>query len=121
MKNIQNPNNFYLLIAFAVLAIIVLALWKLTPIHPLWIYLIAINLLTFCFYGNDKFQAIRQKRRIPELVLHILALVGGSIGALAGQLIFHHKTKKLKFQVVFILIAALQISLIIWWQTRNSG
>lgn len=114
-NNIQNPYKFYFLIAFGVLTIIVIALWKLTAIHPLWIYLIAISLLTFCFYGNDKYQAIRQKSRIPELVLHILALAGGSIGALAGQLIFHHKTKKLKFQVIFILIAAAQISLIIWW------
>ncbi len=114
-KNIQNPYKFYFLIAFGILTIIVIAFWKLTAIHPLWIYLIAISLLTFCFYGNDKYQAIHQKRRIPELVLHILALAGGSIGALAGQLIFHHKTKKLKFQVIFILIAAVQISLIIWW------
>ncbi|MBN2591522.1 MAG: DUF1294 domain-containing protein [Sedimentisphaerales bacterium] len=88
-------------------------------IHPLWIYLITINLITFCFYGYDKYQAINHKSRIPEVILHFLAIACGSIGALAGQYIFHHKTKKLTFQVVFILIAVVQIGLIIWWVIRN--
>ena len=120
MKNkIHNPNTYFLLIAFALTASIALALWKLTAIEPLWIYLITINFITFCFYGYDKYQAIHQKFRIPEIVLHILAIAGGSFGAFAGQYIFRHKTKKLTFQIVFILIAIVQISLIIWLITRN--
>ena len=122
MKNNKiNPNRYFLLIAFITLVFITVLLWKLTAIHPLWIYLIAINLITFSFYGYDKYQAIHNKNRIPEIVLHILALVCGSIGALAGQNIFHHKTRKLKFQIVFIFIAIVQAVLVIWFIKRNSG
>ena len=113
--NLHNPEGHYLLIAFISIISIGLAIWKFTTIHPLWIYLITITIITFCFYGYDKHQATRQKGRIPEIVLHILALTGGSIGALAGQYIFRHKTKKMKFQAVFIVIAAVQIALITWW------
>jgi uncharacterized membrane protein YsdA (DUF1294 family) len=112
---IHNIYKFYLSVALFLLASIGIALWRYTSIHPLWIYFITITMITFCFYGYDKHQAIHQKIRIPEVVLHILALAGGSAGALAGQYIFHHKTKKLKFQIVFLLIAAAQIGLIIWW------
>ena len=121
MKYNRNPGKYYLLFAFVVLVFIVILLWKFTAIHPLWIYLIAINLITFSFYGYDKYQAIHKKSRIPEAVLHILALACGSVGALAGQNIFRHKTRKLKFQVIFILIAIVQAALIIWFIKRNSG
>jgi|GEM_PF-2660439 len=47
---------------------------------------------------------------IPEAVLHLLALAGGTIGAIAGQLTFHHKTKKLSFRVIYIIIVIVQIS-----------
>ena len=120
-SNTHNPGKYYLLIAFFALAAIAAAIWKFTNLHPLWIYLISINLITFVFYGYDKNQAIRNKNRIPEIVLHILALACGSAGALAGQQIFRHKTKKLKFQAVFIFIAIVQAGLITWWIIGNSG
>jgi uncharacterized membrane protein YsdA (DUF1294 family) len=69
--------------------------------------LIALNLLTFIVYGIDKWKAVKGKWRIPEATLLILAAIGGSIGALLGMQIWHHKTRHLKFKygVPFILLA----------------
>ena len=120
-EKFTNPYKYYLLIALVLLVAMGIILWKYTAIHPALIYLIAITIITFCFYGYDKRRAVKEKGRIPEAVLHLLALIGGSIGALAGQIIFHHKTRKLKFQAVFILIVILQIALIAFWIMRNNN
>jgi len=74
-----------------------------------------LSLNSFLFYGYDKYQAINQNTRIHEVVLHLLTLAGGTIGAIAGQLTFHHKTKKLSLRVVFIIIMVVQIGVVMWW------
>ena len=75
-------------------------------------YAILINLIAFFFYGIDKAKAARGNRRISEKTLWLLALVGGSAGALLAMNFFRHKTKKLSFQMVLALILALQIVII---------
>ncbi len=77
------------------------------------IYLIVINLVAFLAMYMDKRKAKYGKWRIPEQSLFILALIGGSIGAIAGMYTFRHKTKKLRFSVGFPTILVLQIILII--------
>lgn len=57
------------------------------------IYLLAVNFITFLLYGDDKSRARRHAWRIPEKVLMGAAVIGGSIGALLGMSIFHHKQK----------------------------
>jgi uncharacterized membrane protein YsdA (DUF1294 family) len=76
---------------------------------------IANNVTTFVFYGLDKTFARRRLRtRIPELTLQILALSGGTVGALAGMKMFHHKTVKGSFRRIFFVIMAFQIVLALW-------
>lgn len=116
----SNPNKFYLLIALILSACIGIALWYCTPIHPLWIYLLTLTLITFAFYGYDKYQSTHQGNRIPEVVLHLLALAGGTIGAVVGQLFFRHKTKKFKFRVILGMIILIQVGLILLWSYRES-
>ena len=77
------------------------------------IYLILINLIAFLAMYVDKRKAKYGKWRIPEQTLFILALIGGSIGAIAGMYAFHLKTKKLRFSIGFPVILVLQIVLII--------
>ena len=60
--------------------------------QAIFIYLIAINLLTFLVYGIDKWKAKHSKWRIPEATLLGLAVIGGSIGAWLGMKVWHHKT-----------------------------
>ena len=72
------------------------------------IYIAVVSLVTFAVYGTDKRRAEKSRWRIPESLLIVLAVLGGSIGALAGMLCFHHKTKKAKFVVGIPIILLLQ-------------
>lgn len=73
------------------------------------VYLSAVNLTGFILMGVDKSKAKRRKWRIPEATLFLVALIGGSIGSIAGMYIFRHKTKHLYFVIGMPVILALQI------------
>lgn len=73
------------------------------------VYLVVINIATFIVYGVDKSKSKKKKWRISEKTLILLAVVGGSIGAILGMNIFRHKTKHLKFSIGVPVIIALQI------------
>lgn len=79
----------------------------------LTICLSAINLLAFIVYGVDKWKARRNKWRIPEAALLGLAVIGGSVGALLGMFVFHHKTHHMKFKFGVPLILAVQVALLV--------
>ena len=78
-------------------------------------YLLAINIVAFIAFGVDKYKAKRDKWRIPESTLLTMAVLGGSIGALAGMRFWRHKTLHDKFRIGIPVILALQIIAIIWW------
>lgn len=83
----------------------------------LLIYLEIFNLLAFAAMGLDKLLARRELRRIPEATLLGLAVMGGSVGALAGMYCFRHKTRKPRFTVGLPMILAAQLVfflLVIW-------
>jgi len=86
--------------------------------HPITVYLLAINSVAFLFNGTDKWLAVLQKSRISEKMLLVLAFVGGSIGALLGMLLFRHKISKMSFLWKFIGILMLQLMLIYLFQKR---
>ena len=70
-------------------------------------YFIIINSIAFAFMGLDKILAIKKKWRISEFTLIFISFLGGSIGEILGMLIFHHKTKHIKFLLLnplFLLI-----------------
>jgi len=81
------------------------------PICILWLYLVIINLAAFITMGADKYKAARQKWRIPERTLFLLAAIGGSIGGIAGIYAFRHKTLRKKFTLGFPAILIIQIAL----------
>ncbi|HEX7555349.1 MAG TPA: DUF1294 domain-containing protein [Leptolinea sp.] len=70
------------------------------------------SIILFSCYGLDKAQAVNKGRRIPENLLHILALSGGFPGGLLGRSIFHHKTRKPVFLIILFLSAIVHI--LIW-------
>lgn len=72
-------------------------------------YLLLINIFQFFLMGYDKLQAIKNKNRISEKKLIIFSLIGGSLGSLLGMYIFRHKTKKLKFRILYPLFLILHI------------
>ena len=77
-------------------------------------YLLAINILTFVVFGVDKYKAIKKQYRVPEKTLFLLAVMGGSAGALAGMFTFRHKTRKWYFRIGIPCIWAVQILLLIY-------
>ena len=81
-------------------------------------YLAVINAVTFLVYGIDKLRAKRGAWRIPEKTLFLLPIIGGSVGAIAGMKVFHHKTKHWYFKYGLPLILILQIALVVWLKTR---
>ena len=93
--------------------------------NALLYYLIVINILTFAVYGIDKWRSTsgrllptgRKKAkqgswRISEATLLMLAVIGGTIGALLGMQVWRHKTMHLKFKYGLPLILLAQIALI---------
>jgi len=76
-------------------------------------WLVSINLIAFFYYGYDKQRARQGSRRIPEIVLHGLAIAGGSGGAYAGMRYFHHKSIKGRFLIYFWFIVILQAVLLV--------
>ena len=53
----------------------------------------AATVITFGLYAADKCVAQAGTRRVAERTLHLWALAGGFVGALAGQWILRHKTR----------------------------
>ncbi|MGM9618613.1 MAG: DUF1294 domain-containing protein [Oscillospiraceae bacterium] len=82
------------------------------------LYLLLINLLTFLLYGIDKRRARREKWRIRERTLLLLPLLGGSLGALLGMRVFHHKTRHWYFRCGVPLLFLLQLALGLWLLLR---
>ena len=72
-------------------------------------YLLSINAAAFILMLTDKYKARKNLWRIPEAVLMGSALLGGSVGALAGMYACRHKTKHLKFTLGIPVILVLQI------------
>ena len=77
------------------------------------LYIAAVNVISFVMMGADKRRAVKRAFRIPEATLFVLAIIGGSIGSIAGMHLFHHKTRHWYFLYGMPVILALQVILIL--------
>lgn len=96
-----------------------------SPWALLGLWLVVINLVTFFVFGLDKWKAKRTQahphtRRVPERTLFLLAALGGSVGALAGMRVWHHKTlhRSFRYGIPAILLAELAAGIALWWLLR---
>lgn len=105
----------FLLVAFVIGCVLFWAFAFGAGTPKLLAYLIAVNAITFLAYGFDKAAAGQQWRRIPERLLHTLAIIGGSPAALMGQRAFRHKTIKRSFRQWFWVIVIVQAIAILAW------
>ena len=71
-------------------------------------YLVGINLLGFFLMGLDKRRSKRNRWRISEVSLFLPAILGGSLGALLGMHLFHHKTRHWYFRLGLPAVLVLQ-------------
>lgn len=77
-------------------------------------YLLAINIVSFFLYGIDKYKAKKNKWRISEATLLMMAVIGGSIGAWVGMRLWHHKTMHKKFKYGIPIIIIMQVCLVVY-------
>ena len=85
----------------------------------LLIWVLAWTLIAFALMGIDKWKARNDSWRIPEKTLFLSAILGGSIGSLAGMYLFRHKTKHLSFTIGMPVILVLQIALVLCLRLRG--
>ncbi len=82
--------------------------------HFYLIWLAIASVITFILYGFDKAQSKKGGWRVPEVVLHGLALSGGFIGGWFGRSMFRHKTKKGVFVFVLAVSTVIHLGLAYW-------
>lgn len=68
------------------------------------------SLATFLAFAWDKRSARRGRARLPERSLHLLELLGGWPGALAGQRWLRHKSEKLSYRLVLWAVVGLHLA-----------
>ena len=64
---------------------------------------IVLNVFAFMMYIWDKRKAQKDKWRTKESTLLLCALLG-PFGAVAGMQVARHKTRKLKFKLVYVFL-----------------
>ena len=79
--------------------------------EPLLVYLLIINASDLLLMLLDKHKAQENLWRIPEAVLIGIAVIGGSLGCIAGMHLFHHNTRKPIFYIGLPMILAIQLAI----------
>ena len=90
--------------------------------HYILILFIVWNLIVFFVYGADKRKARKDKWRVSEKTLILLALFFGGTGAFIGMRTFRHKTLHKKFTIGVPLLMILNyvcIGAAIWLCIRQ--
>jgi uncharacterized membrane protein YsdA (DUF1294 family) len=75
-------------------------------------YFLLINLVSAITFYADKRLAIKNRRRIPEVSLHLLELLGGVFSNLLLMYLIHHKNRKASYFLITYLIAIVWIVII---------
>ena len=94
-----------------------------SPQGLLAVWVVLVNLAAFLAFGLDKWKAKRKEkkasvRRVSEKTLFLSAVLGGSVGAIAGMYLFHHKTRHWYFRYGLPALLALQILCFLWAARR---
>ena len=85
-------------------------------ITAVWYIVAAMNIIAFILMGTDKIKAKLDKRRIPETVLFLFAILFGAIGGTIGMYSFRHKTKHWYFAIFCPALAILQCALLVYFK-----
>lgn len=110
----RNPKQAYALVFFGIIAVATLVIWLAwRAVHPLVVWLACSTVVTFSAFGYDKAIAGSKRTRVPEIVLLALTFFGGTLGALVGQALFRHKTRKVSFRRQFWAVIGIQVLLLL--------
>lgn len=89
--------------------------------HPYVSWLTAWSVVSFVIYAIDKGLAKAKGPRVPELILNLLAVIGGSAGGWLGMLIFRHKSnfrRHPSIWAVLVLSTIVQAALFYFWMLK---
>lgn len=108
----------YVLMGLGASLVLFLLLYLQTSWWWYWNWLAATSVVAFGMYGFDKMQAKRDVGRIPNMVLHMMALIGGFVGALLGRIVFNHKSnvRSNPMFVVTLILGFVISGAFIYWQ-----
>ena len=87
----------------------------------LLLWLLAVSVVDFILMGADKHRARCGAWRIPEKAFFLIALLGGTPGAILGMWIFHHKTRHWYFKFGLPAILVGQLALAGWLAVKVYG
>ena len=75
------------------------------------------SILDYILMGVDKWKAKRERWRVPEKTFFLVAVLGGSLGAILGMYAFHHKTRHwyFKWGLPAILVAQIALGGWLYW------
>lgn len=75
------------------------------------------SILDYVLMGVDKWKAKHDRWRVPEKTFFLVALLGGSLGAILGMYAFHHKTRHwyFKWGLPAILVAQIALGGWLYW------
>ena len=75
----------------------------MTKLDILFVILIFLNLISFSMFVSDKNKARKGKYRTSENALLLVSLIG-PFGAAIGMNLVRHKTRKVKFWLVYVFV-----------------
>ena len=85
------------------------------------IYIAGISLISYIAAVSDKRRAEKNRRRIPERTLFLLAIAGGSAAMYITMNIIRHKTKHKRFMIGLPLIIFAQCAIFFLIRIIDSG
>ncbi len=74
----------------------------------LYVIYLCFSVFAVCITVYDKYAAKRRKTRVPEKLLFLTAICGGSLAMYVTMLVIRHKTKHKRFMVGLPVIIAVQ-------------
>jgi uncharacterized membrane protein YsdA (DUF1294 family) len=77
------------------------------------IYMLIINFVSGILFAYDKQAAKKNRRRIPEITLHIVELLGGTFANIMLMYTLRHKNRKFSYWVWTWLLMILWLAFLI--------
>ena len=121
MTNRLRAQLTYWIIGLVISIILFVILTTTTAWNGYFAWIVSATLVTLGMYGIDKMLAKVNGRRIPELSLHLMAIMGGFIGAAIGIPLFSHKSNFRKnplFIPILVVSLIVHAALIYYFSTR---
>ncbi|PMJ97612.1 DUF1294 domain-containing protein [Vibrio sp. 10N.261.55.A7] len=115
-KHIERPMVFGFPIAVMVWFVTILAssVWLIEYPAVSLLYYALVSTVTYVFYLYDSSAMVDGQTRVPELLLHLLAIMGGWIGATIAQGTLRREPSSFSYQWGFWISVAINISVYAW-------